>query len=332
MAADDHVARIRGAIVETQHRVSVAVSDGDGHLVWSAGDPRAMTTLRSTAKPFQALAALEAGAELDDAELALACASHEGTPDHVSRVAAWLSHIGLTPEDLRCGGHAPMDPASRDALAQSGAKVTNLHNNCSGKHTAMLMAARCLDASLETYLKPSHPLQQAIRALIIELCGSRHLEDAVDGCSAPTFGMGLHRLARMFAQLAEPASAPAHHRAGLTRVSAAMRAHPELVAGGGVLDTVLMRSVDGLVAKRGADGCYAMAVTAGDGKRYGVALKVADGNSDARAVAVLRTLEDLGVVARDAYELAAFRRMRRINCRGTVVGHVEARFSLQRHA
>ena len=58
-----------------------------------------------------------------------------------------------------------------------------------------------------------------------------------------------------------------------------MRAHPELVAYDGAIDTELMRAEDGLVAKIGAEGVLAIGLA--DGR--GLALKVRDGG--VRAVA-----------------------------------------------
>ena len=58
-----------------------------------------------------------------------------------------------------------------------------------------------------------------------------------------------------------------------------MRAHPELVAYDGAIDTELMRAEAGLVAKIGAEGVLAVGLA--DGR--GLALKVRDGS--VRAVA-----------------------------------------------
>src|SRR5262245_6100775 len=135
---------LRGDRVESAHRGSVAVVDESGNLVASAGDPASPIYLRAAAKPFQAMAPLEAGGEkafrLGNDEIALTCASHGGEPRHVRVAARLLGKGGFTVADLACGAHAPMDEASARRLTAAGRKATPLHNNCSGKHAGLLLA------------------------------------------------------------------------------------------------------------------------------------------------------------------------------------------------
>lgn len=330
---DATVINFRGPHPETVHQVAVAVSRPDGSLVAFAGDPRERLPLRSTAKPFQALTLFTSGAHarfgVTTEELALACASHQGAPRHVALAAGLLDRLGLSVDALACGAHAPMDPASRDALVRDG-RPTALHNNCSGKHAAMLASALALGAPTKGYLDPDHPLQRRIHDIVAELSGVARVAHATDGCSAPTWILGLDRLARMFATLAAPKTAPAPLRDGLAACFDAMSAHPGLVAGEGVADTVLMRALPGrLVAKRGAAGCYAMALRGTDHGPLGIAVKVLDGSGDARTpavVAVLAALDALDPAATGA--LGPLARPRCVNWRGTLVGHWEARVTL----
>lgn len=328
----------RGDHIETEHAASIAVADAAGHLVASAGDPRRATPLRSTAKPFQALALGLTGAvdryAVTSEELALACASHQGTARHVALAEGLLARLGLDPGALRCGAHAPGDAAAARVLTASGQDPRSVHNNCSGKHAGMLAAAlACVGgdvgaARLDGYLERDHPVQRIIREVHAELSGSPHLAWVTDGCSAPSAVMPLSRLARMAAALADPGSAPERLRGGLEAAFAAMRAHPELVAGEGVLDTTLMRAIPGLVAKRGADGAYLLALRESPRGPLGVALKVHDGSADARGALVLATLDALGVDAARLAALAPLRDPRRVNWRGLVVGRWEATVAL----
>jgi L-asparaginase II len=70
-----------------------------------------------------------------------------------------------------------------------------------------------------------------------------------------------------------------------------MRAHPELVAGAGADDTVLMSAVPGLLVKGGAEGVVAAAMP-GVGA---VAIKIEDGGQRARTPVLLDELCRLGV-------------------------------------
>jgi L-asparaginase II len=98
-----------------------------------------------------------------------------------------------------------------------------------------------------------------------------------------TFHVPIGALARSFARLAGGGLGEAGER-----VAAAMRAHPDLVAFDGAVDTELMRAEPGLLAKVGAEGV--IAVGTADGR--GFALKVRDGAMralDPAAVAGVRS-------------------------------------------
>ena len=322
----------RGDHLETEHAASVAVVAPDGALRFSAGDPRRETPLRSTAKPFQAHALFASGAVerfgLTTEEIALACASHEASPRHVALAAGLLRRIGLGPEALRCGAHEPGDERARHALVLAREPFTALHNNCSGKHAGMLAAALAFGAAAEDYLEHDHPVQRAVRAAHEALSGVPRLPWVIDGCSAPCAVMSVARLARMYAQLAAPAAAPTALAPGLAAAFDAMRAHPDLVAGESVPDTLLMRALPGVVAKRGADGAYALALRETPHGPLGVAVKVHDGSGEARTALVVAVLDALGVTAGVEAALAPLREPRRLNWRGTVVGRWEVRLSL----
>ncbi|MCC6624291.1 MAG: asparaginase [Deltaproteobacteria bacterium] len=330
-------------IVETTHRAHVVVADASGRIVLAAGDPAYETPLRSVAKPFQALAMFTSGAAErfapSDEELALACASHQAEDRHVAVVQAWLARLGLSAGDLACGAHAPGDADAQAGLARAGAAPSALHNNCSGKHTAMLATALALGAPTRDYLRLPHPVQREIVKILSRLLGPDHATPAfapsfaVDGCSAPTAVLSLGALARLGALLVAPERVgDPILSAGLTRLSAAMTRHADLVGGRDVLDTLLMRSIVGLVAKRGADGVYLMALAAAPGHDapLGLAVKVEDGSAEARDAVVLATLDALGVIgpaARTA--LAGLIRAPRKNHRGLVVGRWAVSLSLE---
>jgi L-asparaginase II len=324
----------RGPLVETLHRVHIAITDPEGRLVASAGDPRWATPLRSCLKPFQAQAMWRSGAvdrfQVDPEELALACASHDGAPAHTERVSAWLLRMGFTPRDLLCGAHLPSDPDGLSTLA--GAPPTAVHNNCSGKHAGFLAASLALEADPRRYLDARHPVQRLVRDAIRDHLGlDDDLPWGVDGCSAPTPVTPLTALARAFArliaatrgQLADP---------DLARTGQAMIDHAELVGGRGVLDTRLMRTLRDLCAKRGADGVYALGLIHPTHGPLGVALKVEDGSSEARTPAVLAVLEALDrLVPAAIFALHDTLRPDRLNHRGLVVGTLEPAITLTWH-
>ena len=200
---------------------------------------RRRCTRRSAIKPLQALALIETGAaaafSVSEEEIALASASHSGEPDHVRLGEAWLDRLGLTEGDLACGAHRPMHGASARALVQAGVAPGPLHNNCSGKHLALLTTALHLGEPVADYVAPEHPAQRRLRDIVGELA-ALDLEGApraTDGCSIPTIAVPLRNLARALAQLADPAGLAPARAAAARRITAAMAAHPYLVAGSG---------------------------------------------------------------------------------------------------
>lgn len=327
----------RGDRDESWHLGVAAVVTPEGRRVARVGDPALGTFVRSAAKPFQAMALLLAGGEaqydLEDADVALVCASHGGTPAHAERAAALLARGGFSAADLACGAHPPLDAAAAEALRESGREPTALHNNCSGKHAGMLLAARLSGLPVAGYLDPEHPLQRANLERIARFCGVPEAEVgvAVDGCSAPTYHLPVEAAARGYAALVDPVAAglEGEEAAAARRVIAAMAAAPEMVAGPGRFTTRLIAATGGrVVGKEGAEGFYAVAVRGP--VALGVALKVADGGERCRDGVVLDLLRLAGCLSAD--ELARLEDLRapeRRNHRGTLVGRIEPDVELE---
>jgi len=346
-------------LVEELHIGAVAVVDGTGALVAEVGSAEVPVHLRSTAKPFQLLPLLLDGlherplsrpdaagrapkrpVQLSQEDLAVMMASHSGQVAHTGRVARLLKAVGLGAEDLRCGAHAPVHGATAETLLLGAQVPSALHNNCSGKHTNMLLTCLHNGYPLPTYLDRDHPLQERIRRIVAAFSGQDEasLGECVDGCSAPTFVMPLWGLARMFAHLAWPEGAPPVEGRevgeALRTLWAASTGHPFLIAGAGRLDTALMESCEGRVmAKIGAAGAYVFGVRP-DARwptGLGVAVKVLDGDASGavRPLVVTELLRQLGVVEGAlpaALEAVVVRQVS--NHLGLTVGHQTAVFGL----
>jgi len=328
----------RGGLVESVHRGSLAVVTEGGSLLASAGDPRRPVWLRSSAKPFQLVPLLAGGGErrfaLSTGAIALAAASHSGERRHTRLVAAMLREGGFTADDLHCGAHPPMHVPSARALVRSGDEPSPLHNNCSGKHAAMLLACRLYGLDPRGYWRPEHPLQERILAVVARTTGvpPSRIPRGVDGCSVPVFRVPLRALALGYARLFAsriPGESPEEAAARL-RIASAMAAAPGMVAGTGRFTTFLMRAYGGgLVAKEGAEGVYAVGVPRRGGGAVGIALKIDDGSERARDAIVVEALRQTGLAAG-----ARLRRLRRFadrpvrNVLGDVVGTVKTVFRL----
>ncbi len=299
----------RGGIVESVHHGAVAVSDSSGVLEAWYGDPGVVTYMRSSAKPLQALSLIESGAAkhfgLTAEQIAIVCASHDGTDEHVETVASLMNRFGLEETDLHCGVHRPFDRETAQRLQKEGRALSPLRNNCSGKHAGMLATALFLNESIGDYEQPDHPVQQRIRKIIAEMCALEETEMSigVDGCTVPTFGVSLYAASTAFARLVDTDGLSTSRAHACDAVVAAMSAHPFLVAGSSRFDTRLMQATQGrIVSKAGAEGFQVMGIRPGslgaDSPGLGVAIKIADGDYAKRArslvsLEVLRLLEAL---------------------------------------
>ena len=327
----------RGAHVESAHYGGIVMADSQGRILRAFGDPDATTFLRSSAKPFQLAAVIASGAAdhfaLTPRELAVATASHNAEDRHLEAVSSILSKIGLTEQHLLCGMHEPLGAEPARKLRKSGRRPTPLHSNCSGKHAAMLALAVHRGWSPEAYTERDHPVQQEMAASVAAFGGVAPGEMifAVDGCTVPTFGISLREAATAYARLMEPAGLPASAAEAAGRVVTAMRAHPEMVGGEGVIDTELMRLCGSdLVAKRGAEGFYGIGFRR-EGCGIGIAFKIADGDLTGRArdAVTIEVVHQLGLASRDALaELEETYLPPITNRRDQVVGRLEACFSI----
>jgi len=287
---------VRSGYLEGTHTGSVVALRADGSLALALGELDRPVFPRSSNKPLQAVALLDAGwSPRDSAELALASASHSGEPEHLTVVRRMLDEPGVAA--LGCPAMLPLSETAAQALLASGGAATPLTMNCSGKHAAMLATCVARGWPLAGYLAADHPVQLAITAGIERLAGERVLHLAVDGCGAPQHALTLTGLARAFGRLA---SAPTGAARSERRVADAMREHPFLVGGTGRDVTALMAGVPGLVAKDGAEGVYAVGLPDG----AAVALKIEDGAARARTPVLVAALRALGVDAPVLGELA----------------------------
>lgn len=289
----------RGAMVESRHAGSVAVVDAGGAVVLSCGEIGQPIYPRSAIKPIQALPLIESGAAdafgLGDVEIALACASHGGEPRHVAAVLAWLGRIGCTVDDLECGAHPPSHEPAAVALYRANGQVTQLHNNCSGKHTGFLTLARHMGWPTKGYSRADHRVQQTALQALQDLCGVDlgGGPRGVDGCGIPVVGVPIDRLALAMARIADPAGLAPARAAAVGRIRRAMTREAFYVAGTGRFCTRLMTALgDQVVAKTGAEGVYMAALP---GRGLGICLKIHDGAARAASVALAAVLERLGV-------------------------------------
>ncbi|MFC8303953.1 asparaginase [Specibacter sp. NPDC057265] len=280
----------RSGFVESIHTGSAVVVAADGSVVTELGNINAPIYPRSAAKPFQALAAMQAGVPLRGAQVAIACGSHTGSLDHMDMVSGMLKAAGLEEKHLGCPPAWPSDASARAWMVRTGREKSKLAMSCSGKHAAFLWACTENGWDVSGYLEPNHPMQRAVRSVLEECTQETVAHTGVDGCGAPVMAVSLTGLARAFSTLAQ-APSNKHANARAATIATSMLDYPWAVEGHGKPNTVVMDEL-GILAKMGAEGVLLLATSTG----AGAAVKILDGNGRAATLVGLTLLAASGAV------------------------------------
>lgn len=259
-------------------------------------------------------------------QIAIACGSHGGEPEHVELATWMLASVALSQADLACGAHEPLAPRGSRLLRETGQPPGRIHNNCSGKHAAMLARAVVAGWPAAGYHHSSHPVQLSILAEMARWTGlpESDIVRAVDGCGVPVYATPLRAMALAYARLGRAAD---QGEFAPRTVLEAMAGNPFLVGGSGRFDTILMEEVSGeIITKVGAEGVHAFCIP-----RLGLggAIKVRDGAARAQYAALTLLLHEIGAlgpVIPERIRDMAFPFI--TNTRGEMVGCVTPRIML----
>jgi L-asparaginase II len=289
---------LRGDRVESAHRGAGAVVDADGRIALAFGDIDMPVYPRSAVKALQALPLIESGAAdrlgLDEAEIALACASHSGEAPHVALASGMLAKAGRDAGALECGAHWPLGEMAARALARSGGSPSALHNNCSGKHAGFVCLACAEGINPKGYVSPDHPVQRAVTEALADVTGARLGAEnrAIDGCSIPAYAIPLRALAFGFARFGTGQGLRPERARAAARLRAAVAAHPSMVAGSGRFDTEVMTVLGARAfTKTGAEGAFCAALPE---LGLGLAVKADDGAGRAAQAMIAALLQRFG--------------------------------------
>lgn len=315
----------RGSRGESHHEaVAVAMPVDGPALFFGCADRGAY--LRSVAKPFQALALLRGGIlesfSITPRELAVICSSHAGERLHRDLVQGLLVRGGLSVSHLKCGVHSPFSRSEQNRIVADGELFDATCNNCSGKHTGMLLACVAQGFPTEGYLEPEHPVQRSIRA-ILELFTGEILDSSrlgVDGCGAPTYHVPLSSMALAFRRLVDHDflnRCGLLHRVG--QIHDAIDSHPKAFSGEGRMPLRWSSLLRGkLRAKEGAEGLMAIWGAAG-----ALVIKSNDGHDRGLVHAVPQLLHRLHWIDETTLEQWIAEHPPRVrNVAGRVVGEI----------
>ncbi len=319
----------RNGTVESQHFGAAVVCDFKGNVVESWGDIEKLIFPRSALKPMLAIHLIESGASekyaLNDAELSLACSSHQGEEIHQSLVKSWLDRLGLSEDHLACGAVLPEHTESAHQLLASGQQGCRIHHNCSGKHTGFLTTALHLGIPIDNYHQLDHPLQQLSLEILSDLANIdlKQYPIGIDGCGLPAPTMPLLQLGHAMARFAKPVDLSESRAKAIYRLHEAITNEPLYVAGSGTVVSELNDITKGAVlAKTGAEGIVTAALPE---QGLGIAVKIADGSTRARSVALLAILDQLGLLTDEQKnKLQAHISPTLFNSTGLVVGEIRA--------
>lgn len=295
---------VRNDLVESVHAGHLLVTDSTGREVLALGELDSLIYPRSAVKGLQAAAMVRAGLRLKPKELALVCASHAGSDEHLAIASEILKSAGLNESALQNTPDKPLGAAERSAWGDR--PISSLAANCSGKHAGMVATCASAGWDLKSYRDPSHPLQLAIRAEFEALSGEKITKVAIDGCGAPLFAITFRAMTRAISNLVNSTD-PIHQE-----VVAACMAYPEMVSGAGRLPTVLMERVPRLFAKDGAEGVFVIALVDGGA----ITWKMSDGSQRGAGALAAASLSRLGIEIELEREL--------VRGGGEVVGEIRA--------
>jgi len=326
----------RGNLVESIYRGDIAVVNAEGDILYQAGSPKEKVTfIRSAAKPIQALPVLTSGAVdhygITEDEYAIFCASHNGELTHTETVRSILEKAGLDESYLQCGTHPPLYRKAADELVRRGIEPSEVHNNCSGKHSGMLTLTNYRKWPLDSYTELDHPLQQTILDAIEALSGVKKedIEIGVDGCGVPVHGMSVYHMAKAWANLTTPLYLNKDYAVAAKRIAKAMYKNPIKIAGTNRFCTALIESGQGKwINKSGAQGVYCFGLL---DQNLGIALKIEDGNSKAASSAMVEVLNQLGILNdKHKKDLSNFHNPKITNHKGQEIGELKPVFSLEK--
>lgn len=318
--------------IESMHTGFICVADSLDKTILSIGDPNTMLYLRSSGKPFIAVALVNSGAleafHISLPELAVICSSHAGEDYHLEAIRSILKKAGIDESCLDCGATYPTNQNMKDSLIQKGERPRPIHNCCSGKHAGLLLLCRYYGFPIENYQDPEHPLQQLILQIFAELlaCNKSDIALGIDGCGLPTCHVSIHQAAWLYSLLAKGFDDSGRYNKCFGLIQKAMRTYPQMLSGYKEFCTDLGIASEGrIIGKVGSEGLYCLAVPE---KKFGVCIKITDGNERGVYPVVIHLLKKLGALTPSAAgKLVQWAYPPIQNHRGTVTGYALPVFS-----
>lgn len=325
----------RGNIIESKHYGTIVVVDHLGNIIGQVGDSQREIFARSSMKLFQIIPAIEAGIiekyNLAAKDISLFCASHSGEEFHTETVKANLAKADLQINALKCGIHPPRHVKTYENMLTEHKEFSSIHNNCSGKHTGMLLTAKALYEEVTNYYELNHPVQQRILHTISDICEYpiEKIHLGVDGCGVPVHCLPMYNIALGYANLVANLKYDTQRTKAIQTMVQSIIKAPEMIGGTNRFCSDLVRVCNGkLIAKAGAEGVYCIGHI---DKKLGIAIKIDDGNSRASYPVAMEVLKQLDLITADEYNaLIEYALPNVFNARNEIVGKLHVNFKLSK--
>lgn len=314
----------RNQLTEREHSGNLLLADKTGKILFQLGNfQNNLLFLRSCAKPAQAIPVIRSKTlekfNFSLAELAVICASHTASQDHLLLIKSILEKINLTEKDLKCCSHYPFDNETKQYLIKNNIEPQNIHNNCSGKHAGMLAVCRNKNWETKNYLEFDHPLQQEYLKIIKEIFDTNTVELGIDGCGAPVHAIPFDKIGAGFLNL--------FLNPEFISIKKAFIENPLIIGGKGKVDSSIIKASNGrLIAKNGAEGLIVIINTI---EEKSLTIKISDGNLAARDIVALNTLEQLDWLSKEELNSPEIKELYNLeikNLHNNVVGEIIPQF------
>jgi len=290
----------RSGQVESVHKIKVLVKNIDNKTIFTTGNENDLIYPRSSVKIFQAIPFIESNAvdnfKLSSKIIALSCSSHKGEEFHIKELLNWLKKIRLNKNNLKCGCHNPLNFKASEKLQRSRKKINELHNNCSGKHLAMLSSCLMNNYSIKDYLNFNHPHQIKIREIFEKFSETKFkkINFGIDGCSAPQYSFKLENISKLLINLIKSYKNNYDNSNEIKLLINSIIRNPEYIGGSDSLDTTIMKICKKRIfCKSGAEGVFLFVDLARD--IVGI-IKVEDGNERAIPSVIFKLLKKLSII------------------------------------
>ena len=275
----------RANLTESTHSIKLLIKDLNGKTLLSTGNDNEFIYPRSSIKIFQAIPFVKSGAiknyRLTSKIIALSCSSHRGETYHLKELEKWTKKINFNKKKLKCGSHYPLNQKAMERMMRLNKNKHELHNNCAGKHLAMVSSCLMNNYDTKNYLSFSHPHQETIRKTFEKFIGNKIKKNqyGIDGCSAPQYCFKIEDISKLLINLIKSYNNNFEYSYETKLLIDSITNNPNYIGGSDSLDSRIMKiTKKNIFCKGGAEGVFLFIDLQ---KNISGVLKVVDGNERA---------------------------------------------------